>query len=244
MIKFKKIPLPIIITIYTFIVLFLISIFIRTGAQKAHLPITLFLQEVTKQFYFPSQNIINPGHIFNTNIYTHIYRIFFIVAVTLSFLNLAVKNCIGESPIKIRQIPLLIMTVFFIGITTFQMTNISQKFLMREKIISTKKKLTEKYRVMINPKVVSFCQFVQKKITEPRSAKFITDLNTAQDPGMLMHRQIAYFLYPIDIRGIRSEPVDVLILFEKKAAKNYVPEDFETVYSMNNNNLVAIKEKP
>ncbi|MCA9401088.1 MAG: hypothetical protein KC713_05640 [Candidatus Omnitrophica bacterium] len=73
-------------------------------------------------------------------------------------------------------------------------------------------------------------------------AEMLTDMNVLKDPGMYLHRATAYLLYPIDIRNIHSGPTEVLVMFKKKNAADFVPEDYEIIKFVDENNLIAVKK--
>jgi hypothetical protein len=75
-------------------------------------------------------------------------------------------------------------------------------------------------------------------------AILITDLDLTKDPGMLYHRQLAYFLYPIDIRDIhRHEIPDLILIFFKRDAISHIPNGYTPYHIFNTENLIAVKQK-
>ena len=102
--------------------------------------------------------------------------------------------------------------------------------------------MEKKYFTLEDPDSYRFAKYCQRLLPGQHSAKLITGLDTSRDPGMLIHRKLAYFLYPIDIRNIRKEPVDSLIIFAVKDATQLVPEDFQISGKYNESSLIAVKK--
>lgn len=67
-------------------------------------------------------------------------------------------------------------------------------------------------------------------------------MNLEKDPGMLTHRMLAYFLYPIDIRKIHEEDLDTILIFAKHNAKESIPDGFHAVFVFDENHLIAVKK--
>ena len=92
-------------------------------------------------------------------------------------------------------------------------------------------------------KVYDFAQFCKIRLPGQHNAELITDLDTSQDPGMFLHRALAYYLYPIDIRDIRERDKELLIAFEKKNVIHNVPQGYHLIGAWDNDNIVAIRLK-
>ncbi len=83
--------------------------------------------------------------------------------------------------------------------------------------------------------------FRQAVKDRPLSAEFVTDMDISHDPGMLEHRSLAFFLYPVDIRNIYDANRDAWIAYQKKNAAETVPEGYQIIYQYDERNLIAVK---
>jgi len=54
--------------------------------------------------------------------------------------------------------------------------------------------------------------------------------------------QLAYFLYPLDVRGIHPGPTQACIIVNKENARHYVPEDFYVVKQWDDRTLIAFRK--
>jgi len=90
--------------------------------------------------------------------------------------------------------------------------------------------------------IVDFAGFCKQRLPGIHSCELISDLDMSRDPGMFLHRTLAYHLYPIDIRDIRSVPSDCVIVFAAANALSRVPEGYGVVGIWGPKNLLAIKD--
>jgi len=88
-------------------------------------------------------------------------------------------------------------------------------------------------------KMAGFCNGI---VSGSHKAIFETDLDINNDPGMIIHRSLAYYLYPIDIRGIHRGEPDLWIAFNKNEAIKHIPDGYKVLGILNNQNIIAIKE--
>lgn len=102
----------------------------------------------------------------------------------------------------------------------------------------------EKNAALRHNHIFIFAQFCRSRLPEKGAARIVTDLDLTRDPGMFYQRRLAYYLYPIDMRNVRQEEPEIMIIFAKHNAKASVPEDFEILASLDEENLVAVKKKP
>lgn len=85
----------------------------------------------------------------------------------------------------------------------------------------------------------NYSVFCHQYIPGYKNAQLITDLDINQDPGMFIHRLLAYYLYPIDIRKIRQNEPDYLLFFMKENAKDFVPDNFQIIAELSKKSLIA-----
>ena len=57
---------------------------------------------------------------------------------------------------------------------------------------------------------------------------------------MIIHRILAYYLYPVDLRNIRREKAAYLIAFQKKNAKDHIPPDYTILTQLDDQTLIAV----
>lgn len=73
------------------------------------------------------------------------------------------------------------------------------------------------------------------------SARYVTDEDLTDDPGMIYQRGMVFFIYPINIFMNLNKNPDLLLYFRKENAKNRIPEGYRPILIFDDHNLVAIK---
>lgn len=186
-----------------------------------------------------NHNVISVLPIKGIPIYHYIYFWFIISSFILCGLRfVSVK---GKPFWPLAGIQTLILTSFlFFGIaTTFKMMRFIQ-IVGWEHNDFHNKSLFEKYEALNLSYPYAFVQFCQKNLKGYHRAGLITDLDLTKDPGMYLHRFLAYHLYPIDIRGVhRQKSEDVLIVFDKKNAAQSLPAGYQMIKQFNLYCLIA-----
>lgn len=83
----------------------------------------------------------------------------------------------------------------------------------------------------------------QEFLPGKRNAQFISDLKLAENKNidLAVHRSLAYFLYPIDIRRVRNKPYDSLIVFKLYSPIKNIPPDYIELERIGKNYLVGEK---
>jgi len=71
-------------------------------------------------------------------------------------------------------------------------------------------------------------------------AKVLSGYDGPEDLQFQM--QLAYFLYPIDIRGVHPGEPQVYIIFNKDNARFFVPDGFRVVRQMDARTLIAVRK--
>jgi len=86
----------------------------------------------------------------------------------------------------------------------------------------------------------SMCRFHVKE--GHTDGKLITDMDQATHVGATSHRRLAYYLYPIIIRGREeAKNPDYLIYFHKQNADTLIPEGYVVRVKIDDSNLLAIR---
>lgn len=101
----------------------------------------------------------------------------------------------------------------------------------------------EEKRIMIWGFVHDYARQVKQYVKGYYTARLETSVDISCDPGMSMHRSLAYFLYPIDFRMYQGDKPDIIVYFEKKDAMSTVPDGYYPHLVFNERNLIAVADK-
>lgn len=199
------------------------------------------LEVIIGDLYKPHHNIFFAPYISGINFYALIYLIFLSSMPLLHLINKIHRRKTGSDAItSIHSTALpLVFTLFFLFtiLQTIGLVNDAQK----EFRIYAGKSIEEKYVAITGKQIYLFVRYCRQTLPGFHNARLLTDMDLSKDPGMITHRVLAYFLYPIDIRNIRNGPVDSLILFANRNAIANVPEDFEIRGIFDQSSVVAVK---
>ncbi len=166
-----------------------------------------------------------------------VYILIFLSAATFVILKVIFWKSRGD----FQLVPTLkhLMFLFLVLVIAFQTINQAKYFMtIFDKYHG---KTIEERRQPLLREISRFAQYCQEKLPGRHNAQFLSDLDLSNDPGMFIHRVLAYYLYPIDIRDIRQWPKDSLIIFYKKEAAQHIPEGYKLLGQTNEYNAVAIK---
>ncbi len=122
----------------------------------------------------------------------------------------------------------VIRSVFLLSLVT----NGEQKYFTR---IPQEQRLIDNYQV-----IYKFARQVKQILPQEISVVLVTGYDQVKD--MQVRMQLAYFLYPIDIRGIRSEDPDAYLILNKSNAADSVPAGFRIVKQLDERTLIAMRE--
>ncbi len=92
-----------------------------------------------------------------------------------------------------------------------------------------------------NPKILA----ERIKLILPRSRMkldFQSDFPTDKDPYFYLGRSLAYHLYPVDIRGVRSGISDGCLFLDVYGLPGVIPSEYKTVLFLEKGVAVALKE--
>ncbi len=87
-----------------------------------------------------------------------------------------------------------------------------------------------------------FARYCQRNFPGKHWGIPVTDLDTAQNEGMLTFAAVAYYLYPIDIRVDQDHTKDCLIIFAKDDPLSQVTDGYVAMPPFDKNSLIAIKQ--
>lgn len=207
---------------------------------SAGVTVQSLFKELITSLYNPSNNVCIIKDIAGVHSYFYIY-ITMICSIASIYLLKLISPLIKR---KLKSKSVIIPVTSIAIILTISLQTISHVDYFAEEIhFYSNKTLEEKY-MDIYPFVSPFqyADNTNKYLTGKHHAQLITDLDMTKDPGMLIYRALAYFLYPIDIRVDLESPKDCLIVFHKKDAIKSVPEDYEILARVGEKYLLAKKK--
>ena len=199
-----------------------------------------FLVQAHTKLYQQHHNIIPAPYIANINFYRYLYYALFLNFILLYF----IKKIFKSDVFKIKQslMPPTLSLLFTVYIFVIFIQTLSLSLHAHREYVQFSGKSTDQKYGEILKSIYILPQRTKKLFPGYHKAELITDLNLTEDPGQLYYRQMAYFLYPIDIRGIHkhADP-DLALIFFKQNAIAHVPDGYKPRYIFDNKNLIAIK---
>ncbi len=191
-----------------------------------------------QNLYNPNHNISPAPYIQGVNFYVYVYFVLFLSMISLRL----IAKCSNQGAQKTNtSLSILFRCAMIVYALTLGAQTLSLfRHALTEFRVYTGKSTEEKYAKIISGKAYTFARYCRSVLPGPHRANFMTDMDLNNDPGMITHRMLAYHLYPIDIRGIREEAADSLIIFKKKNAVADVPDDFEIIGLWGEDSLIAV----
>jgi hypothetical protein len=197
----------------------------------------------SQALFMRNHNICPAGSINDINVLSWIY----LAAIFLVFLCLTVKcfmrlfkyHFFAHMALKdiITQVAFFMVGVLML----IQTANVALSAILdldRYGNISTEQKYTQ-----ILGETYLFARFVQQKLPERASLGYISENKLSESDGMTMHRQLAYLLYPLDMRKIRKEDIDAYIIVRTQDPERLIPEGYSRVEKFDEENIIALKTK-
>ena len=216
---------------------YFIFILFRT-AFFLHLPITTIIQKFSENFYFAHTNFFMPGYIDEVNINLYFYELIFMsTLIVIVWQRLKIQPLRRLNHLKTLLVVSSVVYMIMIG---WQVIN-QVDHLKKIQYAFAGRTLDQRLEILFGNTYL-YARDVKKLIPGKHTGELITSLDVAQDPGMFIHRALAYHLYPVDIRGIRGEAPDCLIVFMKDRAIESVPADYRIVRIFDDQNLLAVKK--
>ena len=188
-------------------------------------------------FYRPHYNNCTFGNIEGANVTPYIYCI--IVISTISIHCFRAKIFKPQPPAGLMHILKQVTFATFCIILALQITGQVKHLAFEHKNYAIRP-ADERYPGSLRT-LYDCGTFFRKILPGKHSAKFISDMDISREPGMFMHRAIAYYLYPIDIRNIRQEPDDSLVIINKNNPAQSIPDNFRILGTVNQKHFLAIK---
>src|SRR3989338_2900930 len=222
---------------YVFVILsWTVALFLAIS-RRSHIGTQDLIVQFLNGFYIPNYNFCPVGKIAGWNIMLCVYILIFLSAATFVILKVIFWKSRGDFQLA----PTLkhLMFLFLVLVIAFQTINQAKYFVAMHQEYHGK--TIEERRQPLLREISRFAQYCQEKLPGRHNAQFLSDLDISNDPGMFIHRALAYYLYPIDIQGIRQGPKDSLIIFHKKITAQHIPEGYKLLGQINEYNAVAIR---
>jgi hypothetical protein len=206
---------------------------IATGQSYPKL-LNLFFFEL----YRPQVNSFWPPVLFGQNLQFLFYLIIFMTSAGIYLAGRRKGSVLGK--INFRQIILTATLIMFTLVTAMQTMGLLSFFYVW-KASQAQATEVEHYR-LVNKDAYDFAMICRQALPGRHKAKFISGLDLQEMNSMLVHRILAYFLYPIDIREIFPGDNDCLIVFQEENPLIAVPKDYRVIKIYNGKNLIAVKK--
>jgi hypothetical protein len=189
-------------------------------------------------FYKPHFNSVYSGRVGAWPV-----NVFYYLGIIVSWLTLYVfrQKLFAANKPSGRKIFFLAVLVAYFWLGLFQTIGLTRDWWKNISFVYNK--TWEQRNEMIYGDIYPFAKVCREVAPGRHTAEFITDLDTSRDPGMVMHRALAYFLYPIDMRGVRPGPTDCLVIFAKKNAASCVPPDFRILVKFGDEHIFAVRKE-
>ncbi len=204
-------------------------------------PLLLFGEFARNGYYF-NHNYVNPAVVHKVSFQKYLYFLFFIGVILFLCLNIILR----------RRVFNAYRTMLHLGIILFILTSMVQIFNFYAYYLSERDAFYGRSLLESNLEInrtphkrltFEYSLFCHQHIKGPARAKFISDMDINRDPYMLMHRMMAYYLYPIDIRHVHPGEPEYLLFFLKKDPEQAVPADYEIIARQGTNFLIARKKQ-
>ena len=200
-----------------------------------------FLFQIYKNLYDPHHNIIRLPNIAGITFYHYVYFAFLLAFVFLYPVRKVLENKAFKKKQAVSSMLVSLVFTAYIFVTMAQTISFF-RFTKKELRIFSWKSTDEKYAKALKH-IYLLPKYTKAHLPGLHRAKFISDLDIKKNPEALVHRMLAYFLYPVDIRGIHGdEPFDTVLIFFKKNAVNYIPEGYQLHHTFNDENIIAIRK--
>ena len=200
-------------------------------------PLTIFDQF---SLYIPNNNILLPLTLDNFS-----YNQYFIGIMVFSYMFFLVFKKFIHPPLPplLPNRPSIIGILFFLLIFSCSLQTIGLYRYFYPLISFFAHKSPSQKHAIVSNDISKIAEAFQSYLPRKTSAQLVTDLDLSRDPGMITQRRLAYYLYPIDIRGIRGEPPSYILLFKKKDAIRHIPEGFRLYKAFTNDIMIAIRKE-
>lgn len=217
-------------------------ILLMIGFSRFNVDFASIISQLLTSFYMPGYNLIPAGYIYEVNVMELTYLVIVTTILNLYLINLLILKFNKRSkPSKIyiedikKLIVISLITIIFLQ--TNNQINYSVKEFNKSKNLPFRS-----HRPQFFTNADDIAQLCKNVLPGKHNAYFKTDIDLSTDPGMLFHRALAYYLYPIDIRNTRKDTKDSLIVFQKHNPKSELTDDWQLLTIIDNKSLLAIRK--
>ena len=195
-------------------------------------------REFLTAFYRPDYNNTYFGEIAGINVVVYIYGAILLSTITIHILRARIFRARPWIPLlSILQLATSIMLGL---IVLFQITNQIFRFAFEHRTYAAQP-LEERFPGNLKT-IYEFASFCRDTLPGEHSARFLSKMDISRDPGMFLQRALAYYLYPIDIRNIRGDSEDSLVIWGMLNPEQSVPDDFKIIGVFDTTSLLAVKK--
>ena len=206
-----------------------------------HIPDPLRLAQFLAQTFYPRPNVnifLNEPWLLD-NAYATLY-----VMIGLSFLLVILVDAARGRFDKqtLRNTLILICALYAVILSGLQFLGRWAYFAPPLRAMAGHS-LTEKNTVL-GGKAFAYAQWSRQIMPSACRAYFMTDLDTSQDPGMLSHRKLALYLYPIHIRHETPlEDCDCLVVYSMPSFDVRPFQDDFQFYRFSPDSVLGVRKK-
>lgn len=185
--------------------------------------------------YLPHVNIFVPIGLNGQNIFFYYYLTALITVVLLVLANFILKK-------KFSDVVVLALGCTFALVCLVESVGLGKEFVKETKYFAGKT-LEEKHRMILGPEATQFQKQLHEGYFRAFPAEFRTDMDLTRDPGMITHRKLAYYLFPIDIRGVHGDDYAALITYYKGNIPKDILEEYDIASKYQNFAIWLKKEQ-
>ena len=226
------------ILFYGIVGLSLLTILLVQVSLSAGQDLLTIIRVFARKFYDPSVCSFTTFYINGIHI-----NIFSYLGILIAIVLIGLVRRRSGAPLKMgllkRDIFRVILAFYFLMIG-FQ--TIGQGIYFKDMRKRYKGKTYHEKKVETFGKIYIYSLNSRRLLPGRHQGKLITDMDISRDPGMINHRSLAYLLYPIDIRRVRGDGEDCLVVFNKKDAMASVSEEYEIIQTFGPYDLLARKK--
>jgi len=206
-------------------------------------PLSGFLLDlIINLFPFSNENTVLVREIRGVNILVYLYAIVAVSGIITfiygKFLNTPASPA---GSLSFRDTVLSAVIAAFVLTAAIQTAHHVNRFASEVKVFSGKT-LPERNSLIFGLPY-EFALFCKERLPGPRDGAFVTDLDIDKDPGMTLHRRLAYHLYPINIRIAPGGRADCYVIFQKHDPRAAAPKDLRQFYLFDRSNAFAVSRE-
>lgn len=218
--------------------------FIFCKARTFNLPLWELVTRFKNNLYFPNHNLCGMGQIADENTLILFCQFLLLTILTTVVCHIFFFNAKSSQKLILSsQIVTMVSMIGFVLFATTQQIH-RYEYFRNEETCFRAKTLDEKSLLLFG-EIYEFSKACQKILPGRHQGELMTDLDLSKDPYMAWSRLLAYHLYPqVSLRLKNQSPKDCLILFYKKDALKYIPEDYKVLIASKDNNFILAIKNP